>query len=104
LTFAGALIAGHDCWWKERRGTMEKYETLGVVGEGSYGLVLKCKHRESGQMVAIKRFLETEDDMAVRKMALREIRMLKVSNASIKSYLNFLHILYKCDFSIEIEA
>jgi hypothetical protein len=29
-------------------------------------------------MVAIKRFLETEDDMAVRKMALREIRMLKV--------------------------
>jgi cyclin-dependent kinase-like len=57
---------------------MEKYETLGVVGEGSYGLVLKCKHRESGQMVAIKRFLETEDDVAVRKMALREIRMLKV--------------------------
>lgn len=57
---------------------MEKYETLGVVGEGSYGLVLKCRHRESGQQVAIKRFLETEDDAAVRKMALREIRMLKV--------------------------
>ncbi|XP_059477482.1 cyclin-dependent kinase-like 2 [Neocloeon triangulifer] len=56
---------------------MEKYETLGVVGEGSYGLVLKCRHRESGQLVAIKRFLETEDDLAVRKMALREIRMLK---------------------------
>jgi cyclin-dependent kinase-like len=57
---------------------MEKYETLGVVGEGSYGLVLRCRHRESGTLVAIKRFLETEDDAAVRKMALREIRMLKV--------------------------
>ncbi|KAF4516924.1 hypothetical protein B566_EDAN008013, partial [Ephemera danica] len=56
---------------------MEKYETLGVVGEGSYGLVLRCRHRESGTLVAIKRFLETEDDAAVRKMALREIRMLK---------------------------
>lgn len=65
---------------------MEKYETLGVVGEGSYGLVLKCKHRESGQMVAIKRFLETEDDMAVRKMALREIRMLKVCTITFLEY------------------
>jgi cyclin-dependent kinase-like len=74
---------------------MEKYETLGVVGEGSYGLVLKCKHRESGQMVAIKRFLETEDDMAVRKMALREIRMLKV-------YQIFHFYLFLQNFGIQL--
>lgn len=48
------------------------------VGEGSYGVVLKCRRRDTGQLVAIKKFLETEDDAAVRKMALREIRMLKV--------------------------
>ncbi|XP_068618078.1 cyclin-dependent kinase-like 4 [Battus philenor] len=56
---------------------MDKYEQLSVVGEGSYGVVLKCRRRDTGQLVAIKKFLETEDDAAVRKMALREIRMLK---------------------------
>lgn len=58
---------------------MEKYDVLSVVGEGSYGLVMRCRHRESGQFVAIKKFLETEDDPTVRKMAIREIRMLKVN-------------------------
>ncbi|XP_071542457.1 uncharacterized protein [Panulirus ornatus] len=56
---------------------MERYESLGVVGEGSYGLVLRCRHKESGQTVAIKKFLESEDDHTVKKIALREVRMLK---------------------------
>nr|XP_022917148.1 cyclin-dependent kinase-like 4 [Onthophagus taurus]XP_022917149.1 cyclin-dependent kinase-like 4 [Onthophagus taurus]XP_022917150.1 cyclin-dependent kinase-like 4 [Onthophagus taurus] len=56
---------------------MEKYEQLAMVGEGSYGVVLKCKHKETDQIVAVKKFLETEEDAAVRRMALREIRMLK---------------------------
>jgi len=59
-------------------GKMEKYENIEIVGEGSYGLVMKCRHRETGQIVAIKKFLETEEDVQVRKMAFREIRMLKV--------------------------
>ena len=60
---------------------MEKYENLGLVGEGSYGMVLKCRHRETKQIVAIKKFLESEDDRMVKKIALREVRMLKVSHA-----------------------
>ncbi|KAK2161914.1 hypothetical protein NP493_1551g00045 [Ridgeia piscesae] len=56
---------------------MEKYDNLGLVGEGSYGMVLKCKHKETGQFVAIKKFLESEDDKVVKKIAMREIRMLK---------------------------
>lgn len=59
-------------------GIMEKYENLGLVGEGSYGMVLKCRHKETGQLVAIKKFLESEDDKMVKKIALREVRMLKV--------------------------
>lgn len=31
-----------------------------------------------GQIVAIKKFLESEDDPVIKKIALREIRMLKV--------------------------
>ena len=57
---------------------MERYENLGLVGEGSYGMVMKCRHRETNQLVAIKKFIESEDDKMVKKIALREIRMLKV--------------------------
>ena len=60
---------------------MDKYEQISVVGEGSYGLVMKCRHKETDQVVAIKKFLETEEDATIRKMALREIRMLKVRHA-----------------------
>ncbi|XP_066258284.1 cyclin-dependent kinase-like 1 [Euwallacea similis] len=56
---------------------MEKYEQISVVGEGSYGLVMKCRHKETDQIVAVKKFLETEEDPTIRKLALREIRMLK---------------------------
>lgn len=58
---------------------MERYEKLGKLGEGSYGVVFKCKNRETGQLVAIKKFVESEDDPIIRKIALREIRLLKVS-------------------------
>ncbi|XP_055757213.1 cyclin-dependent kinase-like 2 [Salvelinus fontinalis] len=56
---------------------MEKYENLGMVGEGSYGMVMKCRHKENGRIVAVKKFLESEDDKTVKKIALREIKMLK---------------------------
>eukprot|EP00729_Bicosta_minor_P016414 gene16414-6442_t len=56
---------------------MEKYEKLGKIGEGSYGVVIKCRHRMSGRLCAIKKFLETEEDPQIRKIALREVRMLK---------------------------
>lgn len=26
---------------------MKKFETIGVVGEGAYGVVLKCKNKQS---------------------------------------------------------
>lgn len=65
-----------DAAWVAQQ-PMDKYENVGLVGEGSYGVVMKCRHRESGQLVAIKKFLESEDDKTVKKIAMREIRMLK---------------------------
>ncbi|XP_050831462.1 cyclin-dependent kinase-like 1 isoform X3 [Serinus canaria] len=56
---------------------MERYEKLGKVGEGSYGVVFKCRNKDTGQIVAIKKFQESEEDPVIRKIALREIRMLK---------------------------
>lgn len=57
---------------------MDRYEKLSRLGEGSYGIVYKCRDRETGNLVAVKRFVESEDDPAIRKIALREIRLLKV--------------------------
>ncbi|XP_023568802.1 cyclin-dependent kinase-like 2 [Octodon degus] len=56
---------------------MEKYENLGLVGEGSYGVVMKCRDKDSGRTVAIKKFLESDDDKMVKKIAMREIKLLK---------------------------
>ncbi|XP_053208727.1 cyclin-dependent kinase-like 1 isoform X2 [Panonychus citri] len=56
---------------------MDKYEKISKIGEGSYGLVFKCRNRENGQLVAVKKYVETEDDPLIKKIALREIKMLK---------------------------
>jgi len=48
------------------------------VGEGVYGVVLKCRNRETGEVVAIKKFKESEDEELCRKTILREVRILKM--------------------------
>lgn len=63
---------------------MERYEKLCKLGEGSYGLVYKCRNRDTGEIVAIKKFAESEDDPLIRKIALREIRLLKVNSSEIQ--------------------
>lgn len=40
--------------------------------------MLKARHKETGQIVAIKKFKESDEDEQVRKTALREVRILKV--------------------------
>lgn len=57
---------------------MNKYEVQGIVGEGAYGVVIRCRHKESGEVRAIKKFRESEDDEAVRKTAVREVKILKM--------------------------
>lgn len=56
---------------------MNKYEILGVVGEGAYGVVLKCRHKESGEMVAVKKFKDSEENEDVKRTTLRELKMLR---------------------------
>lgn len=57
---------------------MNKYEVLGVVGEGAYGVVLRCRNKENGETVAIKKFKESEDDDIVKKTTLREVKVLRL--------------------------
>lgn len=67
---------------------MNKYEIVGIVGEGAYGIVYKAKNKESGELgklyylifiVAIKKFKEnTEEDEIVKKTTMREVKMLRL--------------------------
>jgi serine/threonine protein kinase len=54
-----------------------KYEVIGIVGEGSYGIVYKCRNKKNGEFVAIKKFKEEEDDL-VKKTISRELRVLQM--------------------------
>ncbi|XP_072170858.1 uncharacterized protein [Diadema setosum] len=56
---------------------MNKYEVLGIVGEGAYGVVMKCRHKESRDVVAIKKFKDSEDNEDVRRTILRELKLLR---------------------------
>lgn len=41
---------------------MNKYEILQIVGEGAYGVVLKCRNKETGEVVAVKKFKESDGE------------------------------------------
>ncbi|XP_052472159.1 cyclin-dependent kinase-like 1 [Carassius gibelio] len=56
---------------------MDKFEKLAKIGDCSYGVVFKCRHRDTGHIVAIKNLVESEDDLVIKKITLREIPMLK---------------------------
>lgn len=56
---------------------MIKYEKLEKIGEGTYGTVFKAKHKETLEIVALKRVRLDEDDEGIPSSALREICLLK---------------------------
>jgi cyclin-dependent kinase-like len=57
---------------------MNKYDILGVVGEGAYGVVLKCRNKENGETVAIKKFKDSDEDEIIKKTTLREVKILRM--------------------------
>ena len=54
-----------------------KYEVLGIVGEGAYGIVYKCLNKVTNKYVAVKKFKETQDKL-VQKTMKRELAMLQM--------------------------
>jgi cyclin-dependent kinase-like len=57
---------------------MHKYDILGIIGEGAYGVVLKCRCNDNKEVVAIKKFKESEEDEVVKKTTMREVKVLKM--------------------------
>ena len=54
-------------------------------------MVFKCRYKESGHIVAIKKFVETEEDPMIKRIAMREVRMLKV-RLTLRNIRVFMYI------------
>eukprot|EP01029_Cantina_marsupialis_P016369 TRINITY_DN3642_c0_g1_i1.p1 TRINITY_DN3642_c0_g1~~TRINITY_DN3642_c0_g1_i1.p1 ORF type:complete len:854 (+),score=241.71 TRINITY_DN3642_c0_g1_i1:82-2643(+) len=76
---------------------MNQYSLLKVIGEGTYGVVFKCKSKESDEIVAIKKFKEPEDAVTMREIKLLQ-RIQNDNIVSIKNVFkenNRLHVVFE---------
>uniref|UniRef100_A0A8D0CLW1 Cyclin-dependent kinase 1 n=1 Tax=Scleropages formosus TaxID=113540 RepID=A0A8D0CLW1_SCLFO len=56
---------------------MEDYLKIEKIGEGTYGVVYKGKHKSTGQVVAMKKIRLESEEEGVPSTAVREISLLK---------------------------
>jgi cyclin-dependent kinase 1 len=56
---------------------LESFQKLEKIGEGTYGVVYKARHKTTGQLVALKKIRLECDDEGCPSTAVREISLLK---------------------------
>ncbi|XP_076170539.1 cyclin-dependent kinase 1 isoform X1 [Ptiloglossa arizonensis] len=56
---------------------MENFVKIEKIGEGTYGVVYKGKHKKTGETVAMKKIRLESDDEGMPSTAIREISLLK---------------------------
>ncbi|VDO56894.1 unnamed protein product [Haemonchus placei] len=59
---------------------LAKFDDLKKIGEGTYGVVFKGKHKRSGKQVALKKISLDRDNEGVPSTCIREICLLKDLN------------------------
>ncbi|GIM16136.1 hypothetical protein Vretimale_18791 [Volvox reticuliferus] len=61
-----------------RLPALQNYEYISTIGEGTYGVVWKCRDKVSGRLVAVKAFKEAHRDRVALKLAVREAKVLSM--------------------------
>uniref|UniRef100_A0A3B4EEC4 Cell division control protein 2 homolog n=1 Tax=Pygocentrus nattereri TaxID=42514 RepID=A0A3B4EEC4_PYGNA len=56
---------------------MDDYLKIEKIGEGTYGVVYKGRHKSTGQVVALKKIRLESEEEGVPSTAVREISLLK---------------------------
>ncbi|XP_043482217.1 cyclin-dependent kinase 1 [Leptopilina heterotoma] len=70
---------------------MENFLKIEKIGEGTYGVVYKGKHKKTGEIVAMKKIRLESDDEGIPSTAIREISLLKeLKHPNIVSLLDVL--------------
>lgn len=80
---------------------LKKYDLIGKIGEGTYGLVFLAKIKDNRtKSIAIKKFKQSKDGDGVSPTAIREIMVLFFSSSSLLSlfFLSFIFSYYYCQF------
>eukprot|EP00924_Labyrinthula_sp_SR-Ha-C_P003571 maker-scaffold_53-snap-gene-1.11-mRNA-1 protein AED:0.19 eAED:0.19 QI:50/1/1/1/0/0.33/3/718/127 len=72
---------------------MEKYDVQDALGSGTYGVVSKATHRETGQVVALKRIKLEQQDEGIPSTTIREITLLrKLKHVNIIGLLEVINV------------
>ncbi|KAL4635397.1 cyclin-dependent kinase 13-like [Arapaima gigas] len=75
--------------WGKR--CVDKFEILGITGEGTYGQVYKAKDKDTGELVALKKVRLDNEKEGFPITAIREIKILR--QLSHKSIINMKEIV-----------
>ncbi|KAI3654339.1 hypothetical protein MP228_001058 [Amoeboaphelidium protococcarum] len=68
------------------------YQKIEKIGEGTYGVVYKAKHKKSEEIVAMKKIRLEGEDEGVPSTAIREISLLKeLQHKNIVRLLDVIH-------------
>lgn len=70
-----------------------RYKGIEKLGEGTYGIVYKCKDETNDEIVAIKKIRLENEDEGMPSTAMREIAILKELNHS--NIVKLLDIIYR---------
>jgi serine/threonine protein kinase len=71
---------------------LEKYVKIDKVGEGTYGVVYKCRNTESQELVALKKIRLENEDEGIPSTAIREISILKqMKHPNIVNLIDLIH-------------
>lgn len=71
---------------------VDKYDKLLKIGEGTYGVVYKCKDRQAGEIYALKKIRLQAEEEGIPSTAIREISLLKeLQHVNIVKLLDVIH-------------
>lgn len=71
---------------------LEKYVKIDKVGEGTYGVVYKCKNKQTDELVALKKIRLENEDEGIPSTAIREISILKqLKHPNIVRLVDLIH-------------
>lgn len=77
---------------KEAKSVMEGYVKMDKIGEGTYGIVYKAKHKASNRIVALKKIRLNAHDEGVPATAIREVSLLKeLKHENVIRLLDIIH-------------
>jgi cyclin-dependent kinase len=71
---------------------IDKYQKIDKIGEGTYGVVYKCKDTQSGDIYALKKIRLQAEEEGIPSTAIREISLLKeLQHVNIVRLLDVIH-------------